>query len=132
MLPSHSFPRYSTPIACTAPSIIPSPFKASGLFDSTRAPELSSLDPFPDDVEDQLEDSSTTPIIDIQHAIKYPLKAGSIIPSPARAFDPAAATNPSASANRFGRSKREHFAPPLTKLTLASGPSWTNHSVRTI
>jgi len=116
MLPSHSSPHYSTPVACPAPSTIPSPFKSSGLFDSTRAPKLSSLDPCPDDVEDQLEDSSTTPIIDIQHAIKYLLKAGGIIPSPARAFDPAAATNPSASATRFGRSEREHFALSLDKI----------------
>jgi len=116
MPPSHSCPLSSPPAACPAPSIIPSPFDSSGLFDSTRVPALSSLDPVPDDVDVLLEDSSTTPIIDIQHKIKYPLKASGILPSPARAFDPAESTNPSASATRFGRSKRERFALSLDKL----------------
>jgi len=79
-------------------------------------PKLSSLDPVPENAEDLLEDSSTTTLIDIQHAIKHRLKAGGILPSPVRAFDPAKATNPSASATRFGRSKRERFPLSLDKL----------------
>jgi len=116
MLPSTSFPLSCPPAVCPAPHVVPSPFDASGLFNSTRVPELSSLDPVPDDEDDLLEDSSTTPIIDIQHAIKYPLKAIGILPLPARAFDPAESTNPKALATRFGRSERERFALSLDKL----------------
>jgi len=54
----------------------------------------------PDDADDVVEDAATTPIVDIQHAIKCPLKAVGVIPSPARAFDLAAAT----SASRFALS----------------------------